>query len=290
MYRNGFRLTLPEVPHRGHFEVEKARSITQSACCAKVNPNSFFPQRDLIPHEGGNPTVVRTPRPKVKPAAQTEDPGATRKAVLVTRRPRTKGNVNKAWFEARREEVQISLRQLATKIGMDVAALSRTFDGKRTLTAEEAGRIAHYLKVPVEAVLANAGVDVRGIQSGAIGIRGWVAPDGRVTFGPVRGPGAVVGPSGVQDGTVALRVQGGVWNGCVLFYREGQGVTPEAVGKLCVLAIKEERGELRVGWLIPGYEAGRWEILPLDRTDEPRGDAVVVEMASPVMWIKQSAL
>jgi len=247
--------------------------------------------------------VKRTPRKKIGAAREKEFVEGPVEVVTIRRvsptvvraRP-VVADVNKAWFVGRLDEKEWSLRELARRMGLDVSAVSLMFDGKRKMTAAEAGKIAHLLGLPVQDVLANAGVDVSGAKSQSVALRGWVDPGGWVSMGGVMGPATVSGPVG-EPGLEALRVQGGALDGWVLFYRhQSPGVRPEAIGKLCVV---QEAGQaaggpggqqaprLRVGWLKPGYEAGSWSLHPMDPVYDKAVSVVRVENAAPVAWVRQ---
>jgi len=232
--------------------------------------------------------VKRTPRKKVGVARENAVTEVTvgRPVEAVVRARPVVADVNKAWFVGRLDEKEWSLRELARRMGLDVSAVSLMFDGKRKMTAAEAGKIAHLLGVPVADVLANAGVDVSGAKSQSVALRGWVDPGGWVSMGGVMGPATVSGPVG-EPGLEALRVQGGALDGWVLFYRhQAGGVRPEAIGKLCV--VQESGGtRLRVGWLKPGYEAGSWSLHPMDPVYDKAVSVVRVENAAPVAWVRQ---
>ena len=237
-------------------------------------------------------TATRKPRPKLTIPSTSDQPVETPampdgSGVVVedTRRVyKVVARVDKAWFVARLEDKGWSMRQLAEAMGLDVAALSRTFAGKRKMNAVDAGKIARILGEPVDAVLSHTGVDVRSSVPGMVAVHGWVDERGEVVLGHVQGPTSVAAPLGMPDGVTVLRVQGGRNNGWVLFYRESAGVRPEAVGRLCV--VRQADGPAVVGWLDAGYELGVWHLTPLGENGRGREIAELVS-ASPVLWIKQ---
>lgn len=91
--------------------------------------------------------------------------------------PTPQSSVDKAWFEDQIKANKTSARQLAAKIGIDASAMSLIFSGKRKMSNEEAAAIALNLNVPLQDVLAHAGVDLRGVARPTISIP---TPSGKV--------------------------------------------------------------------------------------------------------------
>ena len=194
--------------------------------------------------------------------------------------------VNKQWFISRLEDQSMSMRDLAKRMDLDVSALSLMFSGRRRITANEAGQLAHHLQESVEEVLKRAGVVVAETKGWSIPIKVVVDGSGRLVSPPEWvGPRAVERPTGLGQQVQAVRVQGGRWDGWVLYYRGARShvVEPEAVGQLCVVRIVGQDGEW-VRWVRRGYEAGTWLLVPLD--GEGSLEARLLS-ATPVLWMKQ---
>lgn len=68
-------------------------------------------------------------------------------------------SVDTRWFQTRLADARLSQRKLARHLGVDPAAVSLMFRGKRKISAAEAGDIARFLGVSVTEVLLRAGVD-----------------------------------------------------------------------------------------------------------------------------------
>jgi transcriptional regulator with XRE-family HTH domain len=69
--------------------------------------------------------------------------------------PRSRPNIDKAWFMSRMSERGLSLRKLAKSMDMDPSALSRALSGERKVAASEARKIAELLDTPESQVLAH---------------------------------------------------------------------------------------------------------------------------------------
>lgn len=224
--------------------------------------------------------ITRTPRSK----KSTVETPSQEEPIRVTHRRRVVANVHKQWFVGQLDDMGRSMRWLAEQVGLDIAAISLLFDGKRKMKASEAGLIAQHLGVPVEDVLRHTGVDVREACENTVSIKGSVNGQGEVTS-ELRGPATVVAPVGAPEGLLALRVvDGGLMHGWVLFCKETSGIRPEVVGKLCVITLTS--GPRRVGWLRAGYAEGSWEIVTIGASTTVGSELNSVVSASPVMWIK----
>ncbi len=242
-------------------------------------------------------THTRTPRAKAprEMVAVSTPVLRDREQVNAARRRREAARaeaslVNKQWFISRLEDRDMSMRELAKHMALDVSALSLMFSGKRRITADEAGQLAIHLQEPVEEVLKRAGVVVAETREWAVPINQVVDGSGRIVAPPTwHGPRVVDRPTGVGHSVQAVRVQGGRWDGWVLYYRgggvghSGAAIEPEAVGQLCVVRIAGQDGEW-VRWVRRGYEVGQWMLAPLDEGEATEAKLV---SATPVLWMRQ---
>ena len=253
----------------------------------------------------GRRAVKNAPRLKTRQVAQAAAPA---------------GFIDTAWFKRTLAEKHLSQRQLAFKMDMDPGAMSLMLHGKRGMSASEAASMAAWINVPVEEILMRAGVS-RGVLSPTseraktkavvgrsaikdknepfvVPVVGWANGLGaddewaQVRMGGegLLGPREVTRPNGVLAGVVALRIQGGVMDGWVVYYlppartdRGFAGLGFEVVGQLCVVGLSDGRVVLR--HVRPGY--GQGEIVLTGMGGEPLELGVGVEWATPVLWIKQ---
>lgn len=68
--------------------------------------------------------------------------------------------VDNEWFKDKLDEANMSMRDLAKRLDMNISSLSRTFAGHRRMQMEEAKQIAHFLRAPISEVMRHAGVAV----------------------------------------------------------------------------------------------------------------------------------
>ena len=189
------------------------------------------------------------------------------------------------WFKTRLADKQLSMRKLADLMGLDVSAVSLMFSGKRGMSASEAASVARLLGVPVDEVMRHAGIDLRGATKDAVPIVGWVDAEGDIHTGKILGPKTVQGPPGASPECQAVRAQtGGPFDGWIYFFHEADGISLEAVSRLCVVQVAGEDGR-RLAWVHRGYEPGHWNLGPFDGQGELASVRLVA--ASPVRWIRQ---
>lgn len=67
-------------------------------------------------------------------------------------------SINTHWFQNRLADRRLSQRGLAKKLGLDPAAVSLMFRGKRRMQMHEAADVAHLLGVTMNEVLEHAGI------------------------------------------------------------------------------------------------------------------------------------
>lgn len=170
--------------------------------------------------------------------------------------------VNKRFFMDTMKDRQVSLREVAKKIDVWPAALSRSLDGKRKMQIPEAVRLAQVLNVPLAEVLHNAGIQ----EANAIGRRcniighltdtGVVKPlpEGVIERTPV--------PDSLPDNVIAVQAHtadthASYCDGWITFFSEEQH--PAALIGSFVLAHMED-GTMRSGSLRRGYGTGTYNL------------------------------
>lgn len=112
---------------------------------------------------------------------------------------------------------------------------------------------------------------------------GRVGLDGEVVFGGAIGPRTATAPTDCPQDCQALRCQSGTaLDGWLLFYQPMEGVSLEAVARLCV--VKTASGEFLVRTVSRGYEPG---FFVLGRLFGGSSEHVRLQSAAPVMWMRQ---
>lgn len=192
--------------------------------------------------------------------------------------------VNTPWFLDRLASLKMSQTKFGELMGLDKGAVSLLLRGRRKMSVHEAGQIAGIFHVPVDEVLRHAGVDARVQPAGKVKVAGWIDAEGEVHHGGANGPKSVSAPPGVDARCEALRAQtGGPFDGWLLFYRPTTEVSPDAIGRMCIVRIGG-RDSLLVRVVGRGYEAGYFTV-----TGWTGGasENVRLESAAPVLWMQQ---
>lgn len=190
--------------------------------------------------------------------------------------------INTSWFTSKLAELKISQNRLGELLGLDKGAVSLLLRGKRKMSVSEAGRIASIFSVPVDEVLRHAGVTTT--AAGRVKVTGWIDSSGEVHHGAAKGPRTVSAPPGVDERCEALRAQtNGPFDGWLMFYRPSREVSPDAVGRMCVVRVAGKE-PLLVRVIGRGAEIGTFTV-----ADWTGGEPVnaALESASPVLWMQQ---
>lgn len=198
--------------------------------------------------------------------------------------------INTSWFQDRLADKEISQRKFAKMMDMDPAAVSYMLAGKRKMQMDEAIGFATIVGVPLEEVMAQAGLRVPTDGRGMCSVVGQVDAAGELRTA-VDAPRRVALPPDAPRGTVAVRFKtpntaAEVLDGWILYYSDGIKVVPaNAIGRLCVATIA---GRVLVGVVRKGYARGTYTLHPWT----PGGSAienVQVDRAAPVLWVRTSA-
>jgi DNA-binding XRE family transcriptional regulator len=187
--------------------------------------------------------------------------------------------VDKRWFQDRVRDADISQAKLANLLGIDRAAMSLTFSGRRKMQLEEAARIAEILALDVNEVLARAGVRLpKGPRS--VPVVGVVDAGGRIH--DKKGAGRVNPIGDPPRETVAVRCEdrAAVIYGWVLFFVPQAAVAGDALERVSI--VKAAEGTQHLAAVSRGFDAGTYNLRGLDGR---MTENVRVASASPVLWI-----
>lgn len=174
--------------------------------------------------------------------------------------------VNKLYFHDLMKDRRLSLREVARRMEVWPAALSRSLDDKRKMQLPEAVSLARILSVPLAEVMLNAGIE----EAKAVGRRCNII--GHVHEGAVVEPvpGGVIEriaiPDGLNDDVVAIQnhtseTPAAYADGWVTFL--GPQVDPsDCLGCYSLVNIEDD------GWVLGtvrrGYSPGAWNVfLPM---------------------------
>lgn len=113
--------------------------------------------------------------------------------------------VNKRYFSDLMKDRKLSLREVARRMEVWPAALSRSLDDKRKMQMEEAVSLARILSVPLAEVLVNAGIEQAIVTARRCNIIGHVHEGAVVEPLPDDVIERVAIPDGIADDVVAVQ-------------------------------------------------------------------------------------
>lgn len=187
--------------------------------------------------------------------------------------------INTKWFIDRLRDLGISQRELGRRIGMDASAVNLMIHGKRSISAEEAARIADILNLPLEEVLRRAGIVVSS-QTETVEIKSLI--DESMVLHPRPGRSRVPAPAG-GAALSAARVENSAsqFFGWTFFYTARKAVDADVIGRLCVVKLRD--GSEKIRFIKPSIDRQSYRLIGLDGL--PEEDAPVIA-ASPILWIQ----
>jgi len=171
--------------------------------------------------------------------------------------------VNKRFFMDTMKDRRVSLREVARKMDIWPAALSRSLDGKRKMQLPEAVRLSQALNVPLAEVLLNAGIQ----EAQAIGRRcsiiGHLVASGVVKPVPAGTIERTPVPDMLPEHVVAVQAHTADTNASYcdgwIYFFDGPTEPVALIGHF-VLATLED-GSMLIGTLRRGYEAGTYNLV-----------------------------
>lgn len=188
-------------------------------------------------------------------------------------------SIDTKWFQNRIRDGEMSQARLANLLGIDRSALSLMLHGKRGMKLEEATRIAEILALPIDQVLAHAGVKVpRGPAS--VPLVGTV--DASCVIQPRKGA-RVESHDALPRECVAVRCEdrASTMYNWTFYYVPMSSVTSEAIERLSVCQLANDTRHL----MIPsrGFEVSTHNLRAVTGAILENQKLVV---ASPVLWIR----
>lgn len=174
--------------------------------------------------------------------------------------------VNKRYFHDLMKDRRLSLREVARRMEVWPAALSRSLDDKRKMQLPEAVSLARILSVPLAEVMLNAGIEEAKTVGRRCSIIGHVLEGAVVEPVPAGVIERIAIPDGVSDDVVAVQAHtsetpAAYADGWVTFL--GPQTDPaDCLGCYSLVNIEED------GWVLGtirrGYYPGTWNVfLPM---------------------------
>lgn len=193
--------------------------------------------------------------------------------------------IETSWFVDRLSSRQLTQRKLAKLMGLDPAAISLMFRGKRKITLEEAAQLAAILDVTTTEMFERVGLaPATGKQVKLVGFLNGDAEVGFIGKGShtfVESPGEVSAETiAVQAKTAATKMD--AIDGVVYFIDHTKTAPNGLINCLSLCAIKG--GKTVIGQIKKGYQRGTYNLNLI-------GSSAIIEnteivWASPVTWCK----
>jgi len=191
------------------------------------------------------------------------------------------GEIDRRYFDGLMAAKKMSLRGLASRMGMGHSQLSLTFSGARKLQIDEAAQLSQIFGEPLGRIIEAAGADVRPDSGRRVSVIGSVAGDGVVTIypdGTIERTGA---PADLPDDLIALQFRSAGtamdWtDGWVIFCRAPHGIDPAIMGRWCYAKIKD--GPAIVATVKRGYRDGTYNL-----AGHATRESVLLDWATPVI-------
>lgn len=192
--------------------------------------------------------------------------------------------IDQAWFQDKLRHLKISQRQLAKRIGLDPAAVSYMFAGKRTMSMDEAKAIADIFLVPVTEVMRQAGIEVLD-DVRKVPIAGYIGHGAMVTLLPNGTHDMVIAPPDVPVGSFALQVRivNDPRDGWLNFVSGSQDSPTQCLDKVCVVALKD--GALMHAVLKRGYKRDLYNLILFLDGNQRVLENKEIAWAARILWI-----
>jgi transcriptional regulator with XRE-family HTH domain len=188
--------------------------------------------------------------------------------------------VDTRWFQDRVRDADLSQSRLARLLDIDKSALSHMFNNKRAMKMSEATRIAEVLSLPLDDVLAHAGIRVpKGPAS--VAVIGSVDASNEIHM--KKAGNRAQSPPDIPKESVAIRCEdrGSTMYGWTFYYVPCAGIAADALERLCVVRLANGAQYL----FVPsrGFEPGVHNLRGLNGFAM---DGQKITSASPVLQIK----
>ena len=196
-------------------------------------------------------------------------------------------SVDKAWFQTKLDERDLSMRALAKIMGVDPSTVSLMIRGLRGLNMDNAQKMATIFNVTVAEVYKRAGLPIED-EARTIPVAMYVDRKARWHEIPVEARDNISAPYDTPSSAYAVQVRTGEQHDGWLMIVDGGKLPPEkCLGALCSYC--DANGNISHGILRRGYRSDRYNVsrnLIAVETDVTDVDII---WASPVLWIKPIA-
>lgn len=170
-------------------------------------------------------------------------------------------DVNRRFFEGLMADRQLSLRQLAAKMGMSHSQLSLTFSGSRRMQLGEACKLAEIFGVTLQQVAFNAGISGAASAGRRVSVIGALRGTGEVEPAEGHAIQRTLSPDGLPPKAEAIQARTAdsplAWmDGFVMFFDPETKSDGGSLGRFCYIELGD--GRHVVATLRRGYQEGAY--------------------------------
>lgn len=179
--------------------------------------------------------------------------------------------INRAFFDGLMRDKDVSLRGLASRLGMNHSQLSLTFSGARKMQLDEAAQLSSFFGVPIESIIENMGVPLL-LKGRACDVVGYMLEDGTVQ----QASGKAIMPDDCPSNAVAVqaRCKGHFMDGWMFFAAKRQ--IAECVGRFCLVSFD---GRMAMAAVSRGYRDGLYNLYGVHSADGVQIESCAVVVA-----------
>lgn len=190
--------------------------------------------------------------------------------------------VNAPWLKQRLDALGLTQRWTAEQLGMDYPAFTRTMNGHRAWTIQDAVTFASVVNVPLTELLPQIGVELRAADTSAATeyapVVWQVVSDGDVRPASNAGKAPLVAPRA----GAALRLQNSAGLDTATMFLDAEKPAGQCVGRLCLV---EHAGTRSLCTVRRGTDDSTFTLVPFCGCGDTQFD-VPLTNAMPVLWAK----
>ena len=187
---------------------------------------------------------------------------------------------DKRFFKALMAQQKISLRTVASMMGLGHSQLSLTFSDKRRMQLDEAAQLAQIFGVPLARVAEAAGIPIG--RDARVSVLGCMRGDGTVEMfaKPERSPA----PDGLPEDVIAIQARtadsANAWlDGWNFYCQPPTDVAGDALGRFCYVQVVD--GPVVMATVRRGYHPGTFNL-----SGPYAAESVCLEWATPVLMAR----
>lgn len=193
--------------------------------------------------------------------------------------------IDTKWFVDRLADRDMSQRALAKLMGLDPAAVSLMFRGKRRMSMAEAAQLATILDIAPSEMFERAGISSSSNKK--IKLAGTINPKSEIAFFGKGAHDYVEPPGDVAPETVAFQCKTAGseldrMDGMIYFVDHVKSNPAQFLNSFCACATKA--GPTIVAQVRKGYQRGTYNLIPIGGSSPLEN--VEIAWASPITWAK----